>query len=149
MAPERSSYDTRSDARDVSGPLDLLTAPLRSLLGASEQDVVKRSPLHEAGELEGRLDEAVSALHRAADSMERHVAVVETLAQSVPALTDSVNALVRELNGLLTVVAPIEGAEREVSRVEHFFGRRKRSDEITPAGGAGEPPPGGPDVAGG
>lgn len=133
----------------MSGPLDLLTAPLRSLLGAAEQDVAKRSPLHEAGELERRLEEAASALHRAADSAERHVAVVETLAQSVPALTDSVTALVQELHGLLTVLAPIEGAEREISRVEHLFGRRKRSEQITPAGGPGEPPPGGPDIAGG
>ncbi len=133
----------------MSGPLDLFTAPLRSLLGVAEQDAVRRSPLHEAAELQDRWEEAVSELHRAADSMERHVAVVETLAQSVPALTDSVNALVRELNGLLTVVAPIAGAEREVSRVEHLFGRRKRPDESTPAGGPGEPAPDGPDIAGG
>ncbi len=132
----------------MSGPLDLFTAPLRSLLGVAERDVTEHSPLHEAAELEGRLDQAVSAIHRTADSMERHVAVVETLAQSVPALTDSVNALVKELNSLLAVVAPIAEAEREVSRVEHFFGRRRHSDEVTSAGGPGQPAPGGPDTAG-
>jgi ABC-type transporter Mla subunit MlaD len=83
--------------------------------------------------MQQELQEAVTAIHRAADSMERHVEVVETLATSVPALTDSVNALVKELNGLLAVVAPVAGAERDVSRVEHFFHRRRES--------APEPPP--------
>jgi hypothetical protein len=70
----------------------------------------------------------VEAIHRAADSMERHVAVVESLASSVPALTDSVNALVKELNGLLAVLAPLAAAEHDVRRVERFFGRRRRAE---------------------
>lgn len=111
------------------GPLDLLTRPLRAVLGIGEQaqaDLARHSPLAETQSLRAELGEAVAAVHRAADSMERHVAVVETLAQSVPALTDSVNRLVAELNGLLGVLAPMAAVEREVSRAEHFFRLRRR-----------------------
>ncbi len=125
-----------------TAPLDFLTGPLRSVLGIAETDLEQHSPLHDAAEMQQELREAVIAIHRAADSMERHVAVVETLASSVPALTDSVNALVRELNGLLGVLAPLSGAEREVSRVEHFFGRRRRPGQVSQPGGQ-DPPSGG------
>jgi ABC-type transporter Mla subunit MlaD len=121
------------------GALDLLTAPLRAVLGATENaehDIVKTR------ELERELEHAVDSIHRAADSMERHVAVLETLATSVPALTDSVNALVRELNGLLGVLAPVAEAERDVSRFGHLFGHRqvasRSSSQQTQAGT--EPP---------
>jgi hypothetical protein len=117
-------------------PLDLFVRPLRSLLGVSEREVITHSPLHEAGELDDRLEEAVRSIHRAADSMERHVEVVESLATSVPALTDSVNALVRELGGLLGVLAPLGAAEHEVSRLEHLFGRRRAERQARPP----EPP---------
>jgi hypothetical protein len=84
--------------------------------------------LREADQVEHELEDAVAAIHRAADSMERHVAVVESLATSVPALTDSVNALVKELNGLLGVLAPLAAAEHEITRVERLFGRRRRAE---------------------
>jgi len=109
------------------GPLDLLTAPLRAVLGATEhaeREVVRTSPLFQTRELERELDHAVASIHRAADSMERHVEVLDTLATSLPALTESVNALVGELNGLLRVLAPVATAERDVSRFGHLFGRR-------------------------
>lgn len=129
------------------GPLDLLTAPLRSLLGVTE-DVERDAEflLAESGKLEHQLDQAVASIHRAAESMERHVEVVETLATSVPALTESVNALVKELNGLLGVLAPVAAAEHEVSRLGHLFGRRHVQEPAstqTSAPGApqGDPPP--------
>jgi len=120
------------------GPLDLFTAPLRSLLGVTE-DVERdaNSLLSQTDELEHQLQEAVTSIHRAAASMEHHVEVVETLAASVPALTDSVNALVKELNGLLAVLAPVAAAEREVSGLGHLFGRRH---ETRPPAGGPEPP---------
>jgi hypothetical protein len=111
------------------GPLDLLTRPLRSLLGGAEQvesDVVRHSPLAETRELEVKLAESVAALHRAADSMERHVAVVETLASSLPPLTESVTRLTDQLGELLSLTAPLAAAEREVSRIERLFGGRRR-----------------------
>ena len=102
----------------MSGPLDFVTRPVRSLLG------VESSALREVGEVEEELKNAVQAIHRAAESMERHVAVIDSLATSVPALTESVNALVRELNGLLAVLAPVAATERDVSRLGHLFGHR-------------------------
>ena len=119
----------------MSGPLDLVTGPLRSLLGVAE-----RSPLSEAGKVEHELTDAVEAVH-------------ESLAASVPPLTDSVNALVKELNGLLGVVAPIAAAERdiaatehEISRIERLFGRRRHSEAPNAAGD--RPLPGSPSAAG-
>jgi hypothetical protein len=110
------------------GLLDDLTAPLRSVLGGAEKEVVQHSPLHQTEELERKLDGAVTAIHRAADSMEQHVVVVETLAASVPALTESVNSLVAELNSLLKVIAPVAAVEKDVERVEGFFRRRGRRE---------------------
>ncbi len=132
-------------------PLDLFTAPLRSLLGVTK-DVERdaESLLAQSGKLEHQLDEAVASIHRAAESMERHVEVVETLATSVPALTDSVNALVKELNGLLAVLAPVATAEHEISRFGHLFGRRHASETaVAPATPPGAPtaPPGAPTTA--
>src|SRR5205807_1728284 len=64
------------------------------------------------------------AVHRAADSMERHVAVVEALADSLPPLTESVTRLTDQLSSLMQITAPVAAAEREVSRLERLFGRR-------------------------
>ena len=130
------------------GPLDLLTAPLRAVLGATEhaeREAVRESPLHQTRELERELDHAVASIHRAADSMERHVEVLDTLATAVPALTESVNSLVGELNGLLRVLAPVATAERDVSRLGHLFGRRHEAAEgSVPETPSGLDPPAGP-----
>ena len=94
-------------------PLDLLAAPLRSLLGIAEHaedDVAEHSPLGETRDLERKLDDAVSAVHRAADSIERHVAVLETLASSLPPLTQSVTQLTDQLGELLRLTAPLQAA---------------------------------------
>ncbi|MHB8658667.1 MAG: hypothetical protein ACYC91_12055 [Solirubrobacteraceae bacterium] len=117
------------------GPFDLLPGAIRSLLGPSERaglDVAHHSPLGEALVMEDKLSEAVAAIHRAAESMERHVAVVETLADSVPALTASVSRLTDELGGLLRVLAPVAGAEQELSRFEHLFRRNRTAEEPPP-----------------
>jgi ABC-type transporter Mla subunit MlaD len=114
----------------MASPLDIVTGPLRSLLGTVERDVV--TPLRETTELDDQLVDAVQAIHRAAESMERHVEVVETLAQSVPALTESVNALVVELNSLLKVIAPVAAVEQEVGRIGHLFGRHQHEQPATP-----------------
>jgi phage shock protein A len=103
--------------------LDFVTGPLRSLLGvaeATEAGIERHAP---TAQLEARLDDAVAAVHRAADSMERHVAVVESLADSLP-LTQSVTRLTDQLTELMKITAPVAAAEREVSRIERLFGRR-------------------------
>jgi ABC-type transporter Mla subunit MlaD len=113
----------------MASPLDIVTGPLRSLLGTVERDVV--TPLRETTELDDQLVDAVQAIHRAAESMERHVEVVETLANSVPGLTDSVNALVAELNSLLKVIAPVAAVEADLGKLGHLFGRHQHEQAAT------------------
>jgi ABC-type transporter Mla subunit MlaD len=126
----------------MASPLDLLTAPLRAPLRAvlggaerAESDVVDHTPLREAQELETKLGEAVAAVHRAADSIERHIAVLEGLADSLPPLTASVTRLTDQLGDLLRLTAPLQEAEQdvsriegEVSRIERLLGRRRHVD---------------------
>jgi ABC-type transporter Mla subunit MlaD len=126
---------------DRVGPFDLIAAPLRSLLRAAEgaeAEAVQHSPLAATHELEARLGEAVTAAHRAAESVERHVEVIETLAQSLPPLTESVTRLTDQLNHVLRVTAPVAAVERDVSRLENLFRRRQRAGGL-----AGADPPAG------
>jgi ABC-type transporter Mla subunit MlaD len=111
--------------------LGFLRGPIRFVLGVAERtetDVVAHSPLAETRELEDKLSEAVAAIHRAADSLESHVAVVEALASSLPPLTESVTRLTDQLGELLQLTAPLASAEREVSRIEQFFGRHRHEE---------------------
>jgi hypothetical protein len=121
------------------GLLDIVTGPLRSVLGVArraETEVVRRSPLYETREVEERLDDAVKAIHRAADSMEKHVSVVDDLASSLPPLTESVTRLTSQLTELLQITVPLAAAERDISRVERFFRRRPPGEVGAPV----EPP---------
>ena len=116
------------------GPLDLFTAPLRSLLGTTEDmERDAHTLLSESGELERQLEEAVASIHRASESMEHHVEVVETLAATVPQLAESVNALVAEMHALNATLKPVASADRELSRLGHLFGRRHAEDATSPA----------------
>jgi hypothetical protein len=111
--------------------LDPVTSILRSALGVAErsgEDALARTPLHEAVAVEERLDELAAACHRAADSAERHVEVAEGLASSLPALTEAVTLLTKQLDQLLAVMAPLGEVERDVSRLEHLFGRHHHDE---------------------
>jgi hypothetical protein len=124
------------------GPLDFLTAPLRSVLGRAEQaerEVVAHSPVGETRELERRLADAVAAVHTAAKSIDRQVEAFESLASSLTPLTESVTKLTDQLGELLHLTAPLEAVERDVSRVERLFGRGRRPAEPPPTAG-GEAP---------
>jgi hypothetical protein len=112
--------------------LDFLTSAIRSAIGAAEAQAVRHSPLHETEELTTKLHEAIDAVHRAADSLERHVTVVESLAVSLTPLTESVTRLTDQIGTLLEFTAPIAVAEREVSRLEHLFGRRRSVPQPQP-----------------
>jgi ABC-type transporter Mla subunit MlaD len=116
------------------GPLDLLTAPLRSLLGTTEDmERDAHTLLSDSGELERQLEEAVASIHRASESMEHHVAVVETLAATVPKLAASVDALVEEMHALNATLKPVASTERDLSRLGHLFGRRHPDDATSTA----------------
>jgi hypothetical protein len=120
------------------GLLDLVTGPIRSVLGVAQQaerDVERHTPMHETREVEQKLLEGIEAVHRATDSIERHVEVIEALATSLPPLTESVTRLTDQLGELLQITAPLAAAERDVSRLEHLFRRRHADSE------AEAPPP--------
>lgn len=115
--------------------LDLVKGTLRSAIGAAEHvesDVEAHSP---AG-VEAKLDEMISVMHRTCESAERHVEVVEALAQSLVPLTDSVSKLTDQINLLLQVTAPLAAAERDLTRVQGLFHRRSK-DPPDGAGGTG------------
>jgi hypothetical protein len=113
--------------------LDILVRPLRSFLGAAEHEVA--TPLEDT---EREILDAVNAIHRATDSIEHHVEVIESLATSVGPLTDSVNQLTATMVDLVALLAPMGEAQHGVKRVERFFGFRQH--EHTP-----EPEPGKPE----
>jgi hypothetical protein len=114
------------------GLLDVAFGPLRRALGTAEREVVVHSPMHETREVERKLLEGIEAVHRATDSIERHVEVIETLATSLPPLTASVTRLTDQLNALMELTAPLAAAEHEVSRIEHLFGRHRHERDAPP-----------------
>ena len=112
----------------IFDPLAGLLHRAANVLESSEQEVVSHSPLHEAIVAEDRLDEMTRAVHRACESAEAHVAVVEKLVDSITPLTESVTVLTRQINDLMEVLAPLASVERDVGRAEHFFARRHHAD---------------------
>jgi hypothetical protein len=110
--------------------LDFVFRPLRQVLGA---EVSK--PFDET---EHQILDAVQAIHRASDSIDRHVAVIEGLATSVGPLTESVNQLTATMADLVTILAPLAGAEQDVRRAERFLRFRRHERE----GAGSDAPPG-------
>jgi hypothetical protein len=109
---------------------------LRSALGvehAVQTDVERHSPVEESHRIEEKLHEAVDALHRTADVMDRHVAILETLATSLPPLTQSVTKLTDQIGQLLDLGAPLQAAERDISRLGGLFRRRQSNPESPPS----------------
>jgi hypothetical protein len=129
--------------------LDFIRGTLRSAIGAAEEaehDVT--SPMQTTHELEQHLADAVTAVHRSCDSMERHIAVLETLADSLAPLTESVTRLTNELAPLARLAAPIGAAEQEVgelehevSRFEHLLGRHRHQPDEAPTPEQPQAPP--------
>jgi ABC-type transporter Mla subunit MlaD len=91
------------------------------LLGGAEHEVEKHSPMEEP------LKEAIAALHHAAESMDRHVEVLEAVAATLPELTGALVKLTEQLGEVLRMAAPLEAAEREVAGLGHLFRRHRRS----------------------
>jgi len=88
------------------------------LLGGAEHEVEEHSPV------EAPLKEAIAALHHAAESMDRHVEVLEAVAATLPELTGALVKLTEQLGEVLHMAAPLEAAEREVAGLGHLFRRR-------------------------
>ena len=97
-----------------------------------------------AGEV-GELREAVAAMHRTADAVERHVEVLGEVTEALPALTESVTRLCEQLSALLALATPVEVAERELSGLRRLFHRHRHVSQppaLTPPPSA---PPDGPE----
>lgn len=112
--------------------LELFLRPIKSALGVVEQEV--STPL---ADTEREIVDAANALHRASDSIEHHVEVIEGLATSVGPLTDSVNQLTTTMVDLVSLLAPMGKAEQGVEHVEHFFGFHRHQEP--PAPNEGQP----------
>jgi len=105
------------------GLLDLAFSPLRAALSSAEHGVA--TEVRDVEHVERRVLEAAEAIRDATESIEAHVEVIETLATSISPLTQSVNNLTVQLIELNKTLGPVAGVEREVSRFEHLFGRRR------------------------
>jgi uncharacterized protein YoxC len=113
------------------GLLDLAFAPLRAALSTAERDVA--GEVKEVEHIQHRVLDAAEAIRDATESIESHVEVIETLANSISPLAESVNRLTAQMAELNKVLAPVARAERDVSRLEHLFGRH-RQEPSSPAG---------------
>lgn len=109
--------------------LEIVFKPLRSFLDLAEHGVVAHTPLEKTEE---DILDTVRALHRATESIEHHVEVIESLATSVGPLTESVSDLTETMTSLVAVLGPLAAAEREVKDVEHFFSRHRHKHEASP-----------------
>jgi len=106
------------------------------LLGGAEHEVESHTPVEQP------LHEAVAALHHAAESMDRHVEVLEDVAATLPAMTEALVKLTEQLGEFLALAAPLESVEREVAGLGHLFRRRRQPAALpAPAAPAAEPPP--------
>ncbi len=120
--------------------LDFVLRPLRYVLGAGEREVSK--PLDET---EHELVDAVRAIHRASESIDRHVEVIEGLATSLGPLTESVNQLTATMADLVALLGPLAGAEHDVQRAERFLHFRRRERDASPQPGSPEAQPDSPE----
>ena len=128
--------------------LDFVIRPLRFALDVGERVISK--PMEEP---EHELSVIVEAIHRAADSIDHHVEVIEGLATSVEPLKDSVNNLNATMIDLVALLAPMASAEHGVQdvqhgaqdvehgvhRVERFFGFGRHTPAADPATKQPEP----------
>jgi hypothetical protein len=97
------------------------------LLGGAEHEVEEHTPA------EAPLKEAIAALHHAAESMDRHVEVMEGVAATLPELTGALVKLTEQLGEMLHLAAPLEAAEREVAGLGHLFRRRHHAGAASAA----------------
>jgi hypothetical protein len=141
--------------------LDSVRGVVRSAIGAAEHaehDVQTDVEAHSPERVEAKLDELIEVLHRTCESAERHVEVVEGLADSLTPLADAVSRLTDQINVLLQVTAPLAAVERDVSRVRDvarvggLVHRLRSRYPLQPAGApaarpTGARPPGAPPPA--
>jgi hypothetical protein len=116
------------------GLLDVALAPLRAVLGGAERETEHLLPVRDIEEIQARVLSTAESIRRATESIESHIQVVEVLASSIPPLTEAVERLTVQLSELNGVLAPMAGVERDVSRLEHLFGRRRAREQEDSSG---------------
>lgn len=115
------------------GLLDLAFAPVRAALSAAEREAA--APVRDIENIQHHVLEAAEAIRSATESIEAHIGVIDTLATSIAPLAESVNRLTAQMAELNKVLGPVASAEREVSRLEHLFGRRHHASAPDPSAG--------------
>jgi hypothetical protein len=105
------------------GILGIALRPIRSVIGAAEHEAEVVTPVREIEEIQKQILDGVGAMRRATESIEAHVEVVDTLANTLPTLTAAVQELTEQLAAVVTVLAPLSAAERDVAKVEREFTR--------------------------
>lgn len=103
--------------------LDSVRSVARSAIGAAEHvehEAKTDLEAHSPERVEAKLDEMIQVLHRTCESAERHVEVVEGLADTLTPLTEAVTRLTEQINVLLQVTAPLAAAERDITRVREI-----------------------------
>jgi hypothetical protein len=109
------------------GLLDPLFSAARTVLGAAET-AATHTPLQDARMAEHGIEELIHAMHRVADSTEKHVELLDGLAQTIGPMGDKVTVLSGQVDELMAVLAPLAAAEKDISRVEHLFGRHRHRE---------------------
>ena len=105
------------------GLIDAATAPLRYVMGSAEHGVA--ADVRDLEHLQMHVVSAVEALKDATEQIEAHVEVIESLATSLVPLTEAVVALTAQMAVITEVLAPLAGAEHEVTKVGSLFTRHK------------------------
>lgn len=112
--------------------LDLALAPLRAVLRSVERETESVLPIKDIEKIQTEVLSTAESIWRATESIDAHVAVIETLATSIAPLTQAVAQLTEQLAQINAALAPLESAERDVSRLEHMFGRHRRAEAPVP-----------------
>ncbi len=132
------------------GLVDLALGPLRAVLGSAEHEAEEEMeevlPVAKIAGIQEQLLDGMTALRKTAESIELHVAAIDSLAAALPPMTEAVAALTARLGELVELMAPIAAAERDVAAVKHdmesvehdveratHYFRRRRPPEEAPA----------------
>jgi chromosome segregation ATPase len=138
------------------GLIDLATAPLRYVINeVTEHEAEVVSPLRDIEEIQTHVLAASVAIKQATEQIEKHVAVIETLAtslepltvavakladqmQALPELSRSVSELTAKLDVVAEVLTPLALVEQDAARVGHLFSRRRAATPMAETSSAAE-----------
>jgi hypothetical protein len=112
----------------VDGVINGALVEIRKLLGVIEDETEDVLPVKDIEEIQTRVLGSVEAIRDATDQIEAHAAALESLIDTLPVLTNAVQDLTKQLGVIAEVLAPVVGAEREMSRLRHLLGRHRPAE---------------------